>query len=173
MGTGISKRFSGTRGSRSNSNLQADLLSDKVTSHMDQNQSSTVQKRDSAGHNLNSYSGGYDQGKEIPTDENDDIFLLYIVMCNLLKSKEIENKNKELLEFLNDFDNDGSQSSFGFQIFKKYTEHKTLGPDYGYRVIRDFIGRYFFGSSDVRIKLQREEWIACVNKVKNNPEVFI
>ena len=173
MGTGISKHFSGTKGSRSNSNLQADLFFDKVTNHMDQKQSSTIQKGDSVGQNLNSYSGGYDQGKEIPMDKNDDIFLLYIVMCNMLKSKRIENKNKKLLEFLNDFDNDGSKGSFGFQIFKKYIEHKTLGYDYGYKVIRDFIGRYFFASSDVHIKLQRDEWIAYVNKVKDNPKVIV
>ena len=173
MGTGNSNRFSGTKGSRINSNLQADLFSRNITGYIDQKHSSTVQKRDSVGSNLDSYSGGYDQSKEVPADENDDIFLLYIAMCNILQSKEIGRKNKELIEFLNDFNNDGSQGSFGFQAFKKYIEHKTLEPDYGYKVIRDFIRRYLFGSSDEHNKLQSDEWIAYVNKVRDNLKAIV
>jgi hypothetical protein len=166
MGTGISKRFPGTKGSGSTVNLGIDLFSDKATGHMDKVRSLATQKGNSGGHNLDLNSEINKQNKEMPNDENGSIFQLFVAMCYLLKSKLTENKNEKLLELLNAFDTDSSLTSFWFSKFKKFFKDKSLDPDYGCAIVNNFINRNFSDPSGLSVTVQRNEWIALVQNIR-------
>jgi len=166
MGTGIIKKhFSGTKGSGKNTILQGTLFPDKTTSNMKQKKSTVVQQGDLFGSNLDLHSGRYSQGNEMSNDEIDIIFQLFVALCELLKLKEI--KNKKLIKFLDDFDDNGSLNFKGFLLFKKCFNHKNISHDYGYDIIIDFIVKNFSESSGIPIKLQKNEWIMHVSKYNN------
>jgi hypothetical protein len=168
MGTGIiNNLFSGTKGSRTNTVMQDTLFFDKATSNMEQKKSTVVQQGNSFGSNLDLHSGRYSQGNEMSEDEIDSIFQLFVALCDLLKSRLKKIKNKKLHEFLDDFDNNNTSNFHGFLVFKKYFSNKSVGSDYGYDIIINFISRYFIDSSEISMRLQRNEWITHVQKYKN------
>jgi len=168
MGTGIIKNhFSGTKGSRENTVLQGTLFPDKITSNTKQKKSTVIQQGNLFGANLNLHSGSYSQGNEIFNDEIDSIFQIFVALCDLLKSRLKKIKNKKIMKFLDDFDNNSSLNFKGFLLFKKCFKNKNINLDYGYNIVIDFIEKYFTDSSGIFVRLQKNEWITHINKYKN------
>jgi len=167
MGTGIIKtHFLGTKGSRTKNILQGTLFPDKTISSTKQKKNTDVQQGNLFEADLGLNSGSSSQGNEV-SDEIDSIFKLFVALCALLKSKLNKIKNKKLIKFLDDFDDNGSLTFKGFLLFKKYFNHKNISRDYGYDIIIDFIVKNFSDSSGIPIKLQKNEWITYVNKYEN------
>ena len=157
MGTGISKRFSGTRGSDLKVTSAIDLFSDKSTDYMKQ------ANGEFKGNNFEFISGGLSQNRENDNDEIDIIFKLFVFMCYMLKLKWTKTMNKKTREFLNEFEKDGSNKFRGFLKFKDLFNDKKIGPDYGYDVVKKFIDKNFFDSSGSFLNFQKNEWVAFVN----------
>lgn len=159
MGTGNSGLFNKTKGSRSGNVLSLDLFSNESADHQAQEQSNIAQDKHGLGHEHGSYP------EDIIIERmssNIDIFQLFIIMCHMLRSKLAELKNKKILKFLNDFNNNNFLDSTEFQIFKEYFQNENIGTDYGYDAVRKFITKYLSDSSATFMKLRKNEWISYV-----------
>jgi hypothetical protein len=108
---------------------------------------------------------------EISQDETaQDVLTLFIAICYLLIEKFKEVKNKKLTLFIGKLDGmkgitkEDLVNSPEFKTFQKYCGNKSIQQYNGYDIVRRFLTKYFSESSDIFMKLKKNEWTQYVNQ---------